>query len=245
VRVIKLTLEYDGTNYSGWQVQPGRRTIQFELETALKQLTTEDIRPAVSGRTDAGVHALGQTVSFRTSVSHSPFVFLKGLNALLPDDIAVIKSEEVGPDFHARKSAIAKTYRYLVLDRKPKTAVDRNRVWHVYKELNVDVIRESALHLEGTHDFTSFRSSECEAKTTVRELKNIEIYRNNINMLALEFRGTGFLKQMVRSIVGTLVEAGQGLRKPEDFAEILTAKDRKKAGKTAPPQGLYLVSVDY
>ena len=245
MRVIKLILEYDGTNFSGWQVQPGLRTIQLELESALKKLTTEDIRPVVSGRTDAGVHAFGQTVSFQTSSSHSPFVFLKGLNALLPDDIAVIKSEEAAPDFHARKSAVGKTYRYLILDRKAKTSLDRKRVWHIYKELDVDAIQMSASHLVGTHDFTSFRSSECEAKTTVRELKKIEIYRNNDERLALEFRGNGFLKQMVRSIVGTLVEAGQGLRTPDEFPGILEAKDRTKAGRTAPAQGLYLVSVDY
>jgi len=243
--VIKLVLEYDGTGFSGWQVQPGRRTVQAELEAALAGLAGEKISATASGRTDAGVHALGQAVSFCTGSKHPPDVFRRGLNALLPEDVTVLSAEEAPEDFHARNSALGKWYRYLIMDRPERTALDRNRVWHVPQELDATAMRAAAACLVGEHDFQSFRSASCEAKTSTRHLRRIDVFRDHRGRLVIEMWGTAFLKQMARIIVGTLFEVGSGRRAAEEMREILEAGDRKKAGVTAPAQGLYLVRVDY
>lgn len=245
MRTIKLVLEYVGTGFSGWQVQPGKRTVQGEVEKAVAALTGEELRLEVSGRTDAGVHALGQVASFRTESRFPPEVIQPGLNHWLPRDVAVLSVEEVPPEFHPRKSARGKWYRYLIMDRKLRSALFPDRVWHLRADLELAAMRSAAGPLIGEHDFSSFRSVTCEANDPVREMKRIDIFRNETGLLVVELSATGFLKQMVRIIAGTLAEIGQGKRRPEEMKEILEARDRTRAGVTAPAAGLYLVRVDY
>lgn len=242
--MIRLILEYDGTDFSGWQVQPGERTVQAELERSLKELTGEEIRTVAAGRTDAGVHALGQVASFSTESSHPPGVFVKALNARLPPDASVLAAEEASPGFNARYSAVGKTYRYLILDRAERAALDRSRVWHLRRPLDAESMREAARALVGEHDFSSFRSASCEAKSPVRTMRRAEVFRRG-PLICIEFHASGFLKQMARAMAGTLVEVGEGKRRWEDMASVLEARGRDAAGRTAPACGLYLVSVDY
>lgn len=245
MRVIRLVLEYDGSGFSGWQVQPGRRTIQGEIEKALFELTNEKISVIASGRTDAGVHALGQVAGFRTESSHQAFVFKRGLNALLPADVAVLEARDAAPGFNARKSAQGKWYRYLVLDRSEKAALQKDRVWRFPAGLDPGAMREAAARLIGTHDFQSFRASGCEAASSIKHMRRIDVFRNPGGLIVIEMWASAFLKQMARNIVGTLVEVGAGKRKPAEITEILEARNRERAGVCAPPQGLYLVRVDY
>ncbi len=245
MRVIKLTIEYDGTEFSGWQVQPGMRTVQGAIEDALFKFTGERISAEASGRTDAGVHALGQVVSFRTESGLDTRRMMGALNALLPEDVAALEVEEADPDFHARRSARGKTYRYAVLDGGRRTALDRRRAWTVPSRLDVGAMRKAAALLEGERDFSSFRASGCEAKGSVRDLRRLEVYRDSIERVIFEAEANGFLKQMVRALVGTLVEVGSGKRAPDEMRAILESLDRSAAGQTAPPWGLYLVSVKY
>jgi len=244
-RVIRIVIEYDGTDFHGWQVQPGVRTVQEELEKALAKLTGEVIKTVASGRTDAGVHAKGQVVSFRTVSAHEVDVFRRGLNALLPKDAAVHSSSEESPDFHARKSAKGKMYRYVINDGPVKSSLQRHREWAQGRKLDVELMRSGAAHLVGTHDFSSFRSSSCEAKSPVREIRKIEIYRDAGGRTIIDMYASAFLKQMARAIVGTLTDVGLGKTGPSEILSILKAQDRSRAGVTAPPQGLYLVKVDY
>ncbi len=244
-RTIKLLIEYDGAGFAGWQVQPGERTVQSELESSLRSLCVEDISTVAAGRTDAGVHALGQVVSFRTASDRTCRVFVNGLNALLPEDISVVSAEEMSSDFHARRSARGKWYRYVIRERACRSALLRGRSWEVPWGLDLGAMRQAAQCLLGTHDFSSFRSSTCEAKSPVREIRRIEIFRESSGSLVMLFWGQAFLKQMVRAIVGTLVEAGRGKLSAGDVEDILLKKDRTLAGPTAPAQGLYLVKVDY
>ncbi len=238
-------MEYDGSGFSGWQVQPGERTVQSELERALGELAGEKIRTVAAGRTDAGVHALGQAAGFRTECRHRPEVFERGLNALLPPDVSVVSAVEEGPDFHARGDARGKTYSYVIRDGAPRSALGRGREWRMGRALDLGVMREAAARLLGEHDFSSFRSSSCEAKSPVREIGRIEVFRDAAGRAVLEFRGRSFLKQMVRAMVGTLVEAGLGKMTPSEMTGVLEARDRSAAGPTAPAEGLYLVEVQY
>lgn len=244
-RTIKLTLEYDGAGFSGWQVQPGFRTVQSELEKSLNTLCREDVSTVAAGRTDAGVHALGQVASFRTKSDHGCRVFAKGLNALLPADVVVTSAEEVSSDFHARKSARGKWYRYLVRDGSVRSALCRGRSWEVPWALDVCYMRLASQALLGTHDFTSFRSSSCEAKNPVREMRRIEIFRSPFGFVVMQFWAQAFLKQMARAIAGTLVDVGRGRTDAGQVGEILAGRDRALAGPTAPAEGLYLFKVDY
>jgi len=243
--VIKLILEYDGTGFSGWQIQPDKRTVQGELEIALSRLTGDRISTVAAGRTDAGVHALGQAVSFKTDSKHPDHVFCRALNSLLPRDVVVLAAEEAPEEFHARRSARGKCYRYLIRDRPARAALSRDRVWHLRRLLELAAVRKATTHLIGNHDFTSFRSASCEAKSPIREMRRIEVYRDGHGLMVIEMWASAFLKQMARAIVGTLTEVGTGKRRPEEIKTILEAKDRERAGVTAPPQGLYLVCVDY
>lgn len=245
MRVIKLVLEYDGSGFAGWQAQPEQRTVQGELEAALGRLTGETVRVIASGRTDAGVHARGQVVSFQSSSRLEAGVFERGLNALLPRDVAVLSAREMGPEFHARRAARGKTYTYQVLDRPGRPALLGPRAWHVPGRLDVAAMRRAAALLIGTHDFESFRSASCEMGSAVRDLRRIEIYRNQQGALVIEMRASAFLKQMARAIVGTLVEVGLHKREAGDLSAVLAARDRKRAGATAPARGLCLVRVEY
>jgi tRNA pseudouridine38-40 synthase len=245
-RNIKLILEYDGTNYHGWQSQAGSGmpTIQETLEKALTLLSKEEGKVFSSGRTDAGVHALGQVINFQTKTSIPAPAWAPALNRLLPADIRVLTSEEVSPEFHARYSARSKVYKYRILNRHAQTAIYRAYAWHINLPLNVSRMRRASSVLLGKHDFSSFRGSGCSAKSPIRTLKSVAI-RKNGEFLELLFEADAFLQYMVRNITGTLVEVGLGRFNTNEIVKILRAKDRSMAGKTAPPHGLYLLSVTY
>jgi tRNA pseudouridine38-40 synthase len=319
MRTLKLIISYDGAAYAGWQYQPDRQTVQQTLEAALRSVTGETIRVLASGRTDAGVHALGQVVGFSTNCALPPEVFLRALNANLPDDIAVLDVSEAPADFHAISHARRKRYRYLIHDGPVRQVFLRNYVWHyIHGRLNEAAMARAAEPLLGTHDLRSFQSSGAERETTVRTVFELSVRRggdasgqwpvasgqrrergegrgeregerdesihyqsptaltltlsqrerglysespnpespnpespnhespnHESPLIIIEVEADGFLYNMVRAIVGTLVEVGRG-RRPESWpAEVLAAADRRRAGPTAPPQGLFLVEVRY
>jgi len=241
---IKLTLEYEGTHYAGWQRQLNQPTIQEAVETAIRNVTQQTISVVAAGRTDAGVHALGQVVSFRIDRDMTAYEWTMALNAHLPPDISVRTIAFPSADFHARYRAKGKFYQYRILNRSPRPALDRHLVWHVYKPLDDAAMNRAAMHLIGSHDFSSFETQPTENEDPVCHLQRLVVIREG-HELRIEAYADRFLKQMVRSIVGTLVEAGQGKREPASFPAILATRDRRAAGKTAPPQGLCLIRVDY
>ena len=241
---FKLTIEYEGTAYAGWQRQLNQPTIQAAIEDALRRLTQTKITVIGAGRTDAGVHALGQVASFQSDRDFSPEEWTRALNAVLPEDISVRSTETVPADFHARYSAHDKLYEYRILNRRERSALDRDRAWHLYGPLDLDTMREAATLLLGRHDFSSFQGHPTDTKDPTCDLKRLDLAKTG-DLVRLEAKADRFLKQMVRAIVGTLVEVGQGKRPPQSFKDILAAKDRRQAGKTAPPHGLYLVRVEY
>jgi tRNA pseudouridine38-40 synthase len=241
---IKLTVEYDGTNYHGWQIQPGGETIQSVLERAVSTFVGKPTRVTGSGRTDAGVHALGQVANFLSEKEFEPHRIRRGLNALTPEDIT-IKDVEIVPDsFDARRDGRSRTYEYRILNRSTPSPFHLNRAWHVHEPLDVEAMREAIRCLEGEHDFSSFRAAGCDALHPVRK-----VYRTSLDqrdkLLVFTIEATAFLRHMVRNIVGTLVEVGRGLHTPQSFAELLEARDRTKAGRTAPAHGLFLLEVKY
>jgi tRNA pseudouridine38-40 synthase len=245
-RNIKLILEYDGTNYHGWQSQigSGMPTIQDVLEQALNTLTSESIKTVSSGRTDAGVHALGHVANFKSECSIPSQAWAPALNHILPNDIRVLLSEEVPEDFHARFSAQGKIYQYRILNRRSPSALYRNYSWHMNKRLNLKNMRSAAACLVGKHDFSAFRSSECGAKTPVRTLKTLTIKKSG-EFVEILLEADAFLMHMARNIVGTLVEVGLNRRPVEEVKRILLSRDRNKAGRSAPSCGLYLYRVFY
>jgi tRNA pseudouridine38-40 synthase len=243
-RCLKLTLEYDGTAYHGWQAQPALPTIQGRLEEALGRLIGAPVSVMGAGRTDAGVHALGQVASFRAVVRLEPPRLRRALNACLPPDICVRAVEEETPDFDARRSARGKLYRYTLLRRETPSAFQARVSLHVPYPLDLAAMQEGATALLGTHDFTSFRAGSCGAPSPVRTVREAA-WRVDGEWWHFEIRGNGFLQHMVRIIVGTLLEVGRGRRTVASVAEALGACDRRRAGQTAPPHGLFLVAVDY
>ena len=247
MRNIRLILEYDGTAYHGWQVQENALAVQELLENALETIIRENVRVTPAGRTDTGVHAFKQVVSFRTGNGITCDKLYLGLNALLPDDIVVKGVDKVPDNFDARRSAKSKTYRYVILNCKAPTALYRKRAWHVRTKLDIGLMRKGAEMLLGEHDFSSFRGTGCTSTHAVRKMLNVSINAvgENKEYLYFEIEGQAFLKQMVRNIVGTLVALGSGKITLDEFRAILDAKDRRKAGVTAPPQGLYLLDVKY
>jgi len=247
MRNLKLVLEYDGFKFHGWQYQAGVRTVQATLEEAITRLTGEARRVTAASRTDAGVHALEQVVNFQTGSRHSPEVFVRALNAILPRDAAVVSCDEVDPKFNARHRAKGKIYRYLIYNRVERRAFGHNYSWHIPEPLEVDAMREAGRHLIGTHDFSSFQaqSREDPDKDPVREIKRIEINRAAQGYICSEFEAKSFLKQMVRNMMGTLVMAGRGKIEPGAVKQILEGRNRKLAGPTAPAGGLYLEKVFY
>ncbi len=241
---LKLTIAYDGGNYHGWQIQPNGITIQETLQRALAAMTGESLTVHGSGRTDAGVHAWGQVAHVATATRIPLDGLWRGLNALLPDDIRVRAVEAVPADFHARKSARAKTYLYC-LDNGPwPNPLTRFYAWHIRKPLDVAAISRAAGLLRGAHDFLSFKATDGETATSVRTIANIRVWKHG-RYLLLMIKANGFLKNMVRIIVGTLVEIGAGKREWRDMATVLAARDRRLAGITAPARGLVLRTVFY
>ncbi|SFA48755.1 tRNA pseudouridine38-40 synthase [Parageobacillus thermantarcticus] len=242
---IKCTLSYDGTHFFGYQIQPGKRTVQGELERALQQIHKgEAIRVTASGRTDAGVHAYGQVIHFDTPLSLSPDQWKKALNALLPDDIVIKDAQEATPSFHARFSAKAKEYRYKVRIAQERDVFLRNYCYYFPHPLDMEAMRRALRLIEGTHDFTSFCSAKTNVDDRVRTIYTADMAVRD-DLLEFRFIGNGFLYNMVRIIVGTILEVGQGKRSVDSISSALAAKDRRLAGKTAPPQGLYLWKVYY
>jgi tRNA pseudouridine38-40 synthase len=248
VRTLKLTLAYDGTAYAGWQWQAGQRTLQGELEAALARVSGKSIRVTASGRTDAGVHALGQVVSFQLDGDMPSPVLQKALNAELPDDMAVLEVADARENFHAIRAAIRKRYRYVINDGRVRDVFRRQYAWHYRRRLDTDAMQRAASVLVGTHDFRSFETTGSERSSSVRTVYEISVARagqGSPDLVTVEIEADGFLYNMVRSIVGTLVEVGRGVRTEVWPAEVLAARDRRAAGMTAPAQGLFLVSVQY
>jgi tRNA pseudouridine38-40 synthase len=287
MRTFKLTLSYDGTAYSGWQYQPDRPTVQGTLEAALLSITQESIRVAGSGRTDAGVHAVGQVVSFQTDSRLSPAVLQKALNAMLPEDMVVVELRVASDRFHAIRDCVRKRYRYVLHDGPTRAVFERRYAWHVWRRLDEVAMQRAAEAFVGTHDFASFETQGTPRESTVRtvyELCVTRIATDNASqspgsvlpglerdvgldrrvdseciaragqggatlpagdIVHIEIEANGFLYNMVRTIVGTLVQVGRGQRDPSWPAVVLAARDRRLAGMTAPPQGLFLLTATY
>ncbi|MEA1950529.1 MAG: tRNA pseudouridine(38-40) synthase TruA [Planctomycetota bacterium] len=251
---IRLTLAYDGTAYAGWQVQPGRTTVQGILEAAIERVTGKPARTLASGRTDAGVHALGQVVGFRTESRLSPDILLRALNAELPHDVAVLDVARVNDSFHPIRDALSKRYRYVIHDGPVRDIFARNYSWQIKHTLDAKAMGRGALGLLGRHDFSSFESAGAPRQDSIRTITDISVARSlqggagqggQNRFILIEVEADGFLYNMVRAIVGTLVEVGRGSQSESWPAEAMAATDRGKAGPTAPPQGLFLVSVEY
>jgi len=244
MRNVKLIIEYDGTNYHGWQTQKNAKTVQDTIERAIKGLTGEMVELTASSRTDFGVHALGQVANFMTNSSIPGDRFSYALNRLLPDDIVIKDSQEVSLDFHARFRSKGKKYRYLIYNSRFPSAILRNRAYHVSYELDFESMQKAASYFPGTHDFSSFRASGSSVKTSVRTITEAVLERDD-KIISFEISGNGFLYNMVRIIVGTLVDVGMGRIDADDIPKIIESLDRKRAGRTAPAEGLYLVEVYY
>jgi tRNA pseudouridine38-40 synthase len=245
-RWLKLTVAYDGSAYAGWQIQPDQPTVQGVLQQAWRELTQETVRLTAAGRTDAGVHALGQVVGVETATRLTNDDLHRGLNALLPEDVAVIAIETARDGFHATHDAIGKRYRYQLCSSRTPPVFDRRYVWHFPHALDTDAMHRAGQALVGRHDFASFESAGSERPDTVRTIYELIVSRDaTADRITIEVAGDGFLYNMVRAIVGTLLEVGRGTRDEGWPAEVLATCDRRRAGQTAPPQGLFLVGVDY
>ena len=252
MRYFKLTIAYDGTDFHGWQIQaPEKPTIQGEIVDVLRRLTQEKILLHGAGRTDAGVHALGQVASFRTHSTLSAAEFQRALNALLPPAIRIVNSEEVGPDFHARWSARSKTYSYRLYRGKVVPPMIWRYVLHYPFPLNEEAMRDAAAHFVGLHDFASFAASTGSEEDDLERSTEREIYSSGLarsasgEELIFTVRGRSFLRYMVRKMVGTLLDVGRGRLTPEDIDHLYELKDRSKSGPTVPPQGLCLISAEH
>ena len=247
-RWLKLTVAYDGGAYSGWQFQPDKPTVQGTLEAAWQSLTQETLRITAAGRTDAGVHALGQVVGVVTETRLTNEDLYRGLNALLPNDVAVRKLEDVYADFHATYDAIGKRYRYHIHNDRAPSVFDRHFAWHYPQLVDAAAMHRAGQGLVGRHDFSSFETAGSERPDSIRTIHELTVVRDvgdRSDHITIDVAGDGFLYNMVRTIVGTLVEVGVGKRDESWPAEVLAAQDRRRAGQTAPPHGLFLVHVDY
>lgn len=240
---IKLTIEYDGTGYVGWQLQPNGLSIQEVMEGALARLLGEEVRLHSSGRTDAGVHARGMIASFFSGKSLPLSAYTDGLNCLLPPDIAVVSAEEVPVDFNPRHQAKGKHYRYTIFNASRRSPLARASAWYLRDSLDIDRMRQGAALFIGEHDFAAFRTSGCAAKTTIRRIDSVEISVSG-GFIHIDVIGSGFMRNMVRIMAGTLVEIGKGKLPPEHVKRCLT-ESGVKAGPTAPPHGLCLMEVYY
>lgn len=241
---MKLTLEYDGARFVGWQVQAEGRSVQGVLEAALEKLCGGPVRTTAAGRTDSGVHARGQVVSLDAPRALPARAWTAGLNALLPEDVACVKVEAAPAGFDARRWARGKRYIYSILQTELRRPLERGRAWEIRRPLAVEPMRAAAAALLGHHDFAAFRAGDCSARSTVREVRRLDIAADG-QRIAIAVEATAFLKHMVRNIVGTLVEVGHGKRAPGGMAALLDSRDRALAGPTAPPHGLCLDEVFY
>lgn len=245
MRNIKLTIEYDGTDFVGWQTQPNGRSVQETLEGVLERLLGEKTPIVGAGRTDAGVHAAGQVASLKTERRLPLHAFVLGSNSLLPGDVAVVAAEEVDERFHARHSASGKRYEYRISNRPSRSPLLRRTHWEVYRPLDVEAMVRAAAHLVGEKDFAALRAADCNARSTVRVLSRCDVEGRAGGEIRITVEATAFLKQMVRNLAGTLVEVGMGKRDPDSIPALLAGGDRTKAGITAPPQGLLMAEVYY
>jgi tRNA pseudouridine38-40 synthase len=243
--VVALVLEYDGSRYVGWQVQPNGPSVQAEVERALSTLHHAPRRVTAAGRTDAGVHALGQVASFPEPAPLPLRAYVQGMNALLPQDVAV-RTARLEPDgFDARRSARGKRYRYVVENAGTRAPLTRLRAWQQFQPLDAGAMRAAAVHLLGRHDFAAFQASDCAARHAVREVRRLDVLGEAGGRIELVVEATAFVKHMVRNLAGTLVEVGLGKRTPGSLPALLEGRDRTRAGPTAPPQGLVLEEVFY
>ena len=244
MRNIKLTIEYDGKDFNGWQKQPNKLNIQGEIERAIENITGEKVELIASGRTDAGVHAMGQVANFKTSSNISIEKIPIAINSQVKNSIRIQKAEEVDEKFHSRYNCKKKTYRYVIDNSKYGSAIYRNISYHIPMKLNVNEMKKAIKYFEGEHDFKAFKSSGTSSKSSVRTIYSANIVTEGTS-IGIDLTGNGFLYNMVRIIVGTLVDVGLGKIKADDIPKIIESKDRTKAGKTLPPQGLMLLSVEY
>lgn len=246
LRNVRLTLQFDGTDFCGWQAQAHERTVQGVLQEALARLLDgERVTLHSSSRTDAGVHALAMPVGFRTA-SHLPLkAFVLGLNSLLPDDVRVLEARDAAPTFHARFSARSKTYLYRIQNGRVALPLVRRTSWNVRPPLDLAAMTEAARFLVGRHDFSAFRAAHCDAASPVRTLTRCEVGGESPGLVTVVVTADGFLRNMVRIVVGTLVQVGAGRRPPSWVREVLEGRDRRLSGPTAPPQGLFLREVEY
>ena len=244
MRNIKLTIEYDGKDFNGWQKQPNKLNIQGEIERVIENITGEKIDLIASGRTDAGVHAIGQVANFKTDSNIAIEKIPIAINSQVKNSIRIQNAEEVDENFHSRYNCKKKTYRYVIDNSKYGSAIYRNISYHMPIKLNLEAMKKAIKYFEGEHDFKAFKSSGTSSKSSVRTIYRAEIITEG-NSIAIDLTGNGFLYNMVRIIVGTLVEVGLGKIKAEDIPGIIESKDRTRAGKTLPPHGLMLLKVDY
>ena len=242
---FKIIIEYDGTRYHGWQRQKEDLTIQGEIEKALLTMTAKHVILIGSGRTDAGVHAIGQVANFHCDTDWKPDVFEKGLNSLLPDDIVIRECRQADDKFHARYDVRSKIYHYKIINRPVPAAINRQYAWFVRRHLNTRAIRKAISHIIGSHDFKAFEGTGSPRSNTIRNIIAADLVEKDIGRLSFQLKADGFLRFMVRNIVGTLVDVGLEKISPDDFKQILESKNRANAGATAPAHGLCLVEVHY
>jgi tRNA pseudouridine38-40 synthase len=243
--VVKLILEYDGTRYAGWQVQPNGLAVQEVVERALATLHKSPRRVTAAGRTDAGVHARGQVASFREERPLPLSAYVQGMNALLPEDVAVRRASVEPDGFDARRSARGKRYRYRILNAPTRAPLARLYAWEIFRPLDLDAMRAAAAPLIGRHDFAAFQAADCAAHHAVRELWRLDLVDAGGGAFDVVVEATAFVKHMVRNFVGTLVEVGLGRRSASSIPDLVKSGDRTQAGRTAPPQGLFLEEVFY
>jgi tRNA pseudouridine38-40 synthase len=245
IKNFKIAIEYDGTRYHGWQRQKNDRTIQEEIEKAVLTITGQQVSLIGSGRTDAGVHAYAQIANFNCETKLGPQDLLGGLNSLTDENIVITSCDEVEASFHARYDVKSKTYVYKILNRPNPTAIFRQYAWHIRKQLDLEAMRAASAHLLGRHDFKSFEGAGSPRSHTTRSVIKARLIEEENGYLAFKIEADGFLRFMVRNIVGTLVGVGLGKISPDDFKRILESKDRDQAGATAPAHGLFLKKVSY
>lgn len=241
---IALGVEYDGSEFNGWQSQPDGRTVQDTLQHAISKIASESISIIAAGRTDTGVHALEQVIHFDTHGARPLSAWMRGVNAHLPPNIAVLWAHAVPEEFHARFSAQARSYQYVLINRPARSAVHHGKVGWYHAPLDVVTMREAAQYLLGEHDFSSFRASECQAKSPIKNLAQLDIQQQG-DTIIFDLTANAFLHHMVRNIIGCLIYVGKGQHKPEWMGEVLQAKQRKQAAPTFAPDGLYLRHIHY
>jgi len=241
---IALGVEYDGTCFSGWQIQPSQRTVQGCLYEALHKITGEKTKIVAAGRTDSGVHAIQQVVDFETNAERAERNWILGLNSNLPDDMNVTWARPVDDEFSARFSALSRSYRYLILNRVSRSSVYAKKMWWVFAPLDIDRMQAAADLLIGCHDFSAFRAKLCQAHSPIKTIEYIKVSKQG-DCIAVDVKAQSFLHHMVRNLLGVLVPIGQGVKPVEWAREVLESRDRAQGGVTSPPEGLYFINVDY